>query len=103
MSYARLSVDSDVYVYRSEQGYVCAMCYVFDDIPDLLAHLRDHLRSGDKVPEYAFVRLEDEWAAQLLGPETAGAILEAAEDWAKESGKPIEEARREMRDAATKQ
>lgn len=65
MSLARLSADSDVYVYECvERGggfYVCHFC-TFHGSREVLVHsrralrrhLRMHVEAGDKVPKEAF-------------------------------------------------
>ena len=58
MSYARLSEDSDVYIYPDVAGYLsCCFCSLtpvdFDttDVPALCKHLDAHRAAGHQVPE----------------------------------------------------
>lgn len=55
MSYARFSKFSDVYVFPHINGYVtCCGCSLggdaFYSAADLVAHLREHVDVGHKVP-----------------------------------------------------
>jgi hypothetical protein len=60
MSYCRNNgKDSDVYVIGTRDGLEC-FCedhLVLISRAGMIAHLRDHQRQGDKVPERAFERL----------------------------------------------
>ncbi len=74
MAFARFGAHSDVYVYASVSGgYTCCGCSLFDpkdpdskfsksfNTPeDMIEHLEEHIRAGDRVPEYALTRLMDE-------------------------------------------
>ena len=79
MSYVRMGPDSDVYVFRSTDGYECqgdskhhptiathdsdfviADAFVTKDLPLLIAHLLGHRIEGQKVPSRAFQRLLEE-------------------------------------------
>lgn len=58
MSYARLSKESDVYVFASEHGVLhCHWCALGGDdatcysVRKMLMHLRSHRRAGHKVPQ----------------------------------------------------
>ena len=83
MSYCRWGADSDVYVYGSEREvkgttervWVCMECTLYADNPavgegdvyapylrGLRAHLEEHRLRGDKVPDYAFERIDKEMA-----------------------------------------
>lgn len=66
MSIARLSENSDVYVYRpDERTYICHFC-TFNASREVFLrgrvsarrHMRKHLTAGDRVPEKAFGYLE---------------------------------------------
>ena len=68
MSYCRINVDSDVYMFHHVAGYIsccfCSMKSQFDQSDpefinrtDAAQHLRAHRVMGDKVPEYAFKKL----------------------------------------------
>jgi hypothetical protein len=74
MSYARMSDDSDVYVYEHYAGFIeCCGCRLtvaeeYEDFGfarlstarEALAHLEWHVREGDKVPQRAFDRIREE-------------------------------------------
>lgn len=64
MSYCRADgIDSDVYVIRDIRGgwaCFCAGLVKRDSRRKMLAHLRAHIRKGDRVPEYAIARFERE-------------------------------------------
>ena len=82
MSYCRVGWDSDVYVIatrnpNTEQNVLQCFCgprgedgnYIqpfpaFTTRSGMIAHLRWHLREGDRVPERTFERLEREIAEQ---------------------------------------
>jgi hypothetical protein len=59
MSYARLSDESDVYVYSTGAFFACHFCgpdsrsHFFETSADMLAHLREHMERGDRVPQRA--------------------------------------------------
>jgi len=58
MSYCRISDGSDVYVIGSNVGLECIGCnFVCDTPAEMLAHLFEHRRSGDCVPQSAITRL----------------------------------------------
>ena len=62
MSYCRFA-DGDAYVYRSGPGsIVCCGCSLGDDFvaknpSEMLKHLREHIKAGDKIPQDAIDRL----------------------------------------------
>ena len=60
MSFVRWGEDSSVYVYESFSGFECCMCATLPNQKEMVAHLKDHLERGDKVPSYAIERLESE-------------------------------------------
>jgi hypothetical protein len=68
LSYARVSPESDVYVYRSEEGLICFGCGLAEDSAEfrtdsrtqMLNHLRRHVELGDLVPPKAFATLSEE-------------------------------------------
>lgn len=74
MSYARMSGDSDVYVYEHSSGFIeCCGCRLtaaeeYEDFGfarlstarEALAHLEWHVREGDRVPQRAFDRIRKE-------------------------------------------
>lgn len=57
MSFARFSAESNVYVYSDVGGYVCCCgCLLgskwdFHSPAEVVAHLREHVAAGHKVPE----------------------------------------------------
>jgi len=67
MSYARFTVDSDVYVFLSAAGVLeCCSCCLAQDgewetvatsTEQMLEHLHAHLAAGDLVPDYTFTGL----------------------------------------------
>jgi hypothetical protein len=66
VSYARFGKDSDVYVFLSVEGPLeCCACALepesecFDSTDAMLAHLREHVDAGHKVPDRTFARLEE--------------------------------------------
>ena len=63
MSYCRVGEDSDVYVI-SDVSHGVPTCYSCGIIPlypkDMVLHLIQHIRDGDKVPDRAFQRLLNE-------------------------------------------
>lgn len=71
MSYARMSSDSDVYVYRTgdDDHICCHWCSLTDHgrwdgkRAEAVAHLEAHAAAGHKVPEHALERLREEIAA----------------------------------------
>ena len=69
MSYARFSRDSDVYVFAHvEGGYECCACGLAgtwgsircQTIKEMLDHLEEHKKAGDKVPDHCIERLKSE-------------------------------------------
>lgn len=69
MSYARFgSQDSDVYVFLCVSGHLeCCGCSLSDtwayrSTDAMIAHLREHQRRGDVVPEHTFDGLEEDRA-----------------------------------------
>jgi len=61
VSYCRWSEESSVYVYGSEHdGYVCVSCWSGPTLTELKVHLLEHRNHDDKVPEYAFERIDRE-------------------------------------------
>lgn len=62
MSYCRFA-DGDAYVYRSgREGIFCCGCrlgkdFVAKNSSEMLAHLREHIKAGDKIPQHAIDRL----------------------------------------------
>lgn len=77
MSYCRWGPDSDVYVYvtervvkeETEHYWVCCMCKLHQEgniyapnLASLRQHLEHHREQGDKVPDYAFERIDREIA-----------------------------------------
>lgn len=67
MSYCRFS-EGDVYMYSHIYGYIdCCGCSLagktttkFNSRMDAINHLQLHIMNGDKVPERAIKRLEEE-------------------------------------------
>jgi hypothetical protein len=63
MSYCRFAWDgSNVYVVLTDAGYTC-YCKehpVYDTPEEMIAHLGEHRRGGDFVPEYAIRSLWDD-------------------------------------------
>ena len=57
MSYCRFSEDCDVYVYETADEVICAGCRSFWEWDDVIEHLRQHEREGDKVPAEVYLRL----------------------------------------------
>jgi hypothetical protein len=74
MSYARMSDDSDVYIFEHAEGFIqCCGCSIIepDDYEivgfanlntarEALAHLDAHVALGHKVPQKAFERIREE-------------------------------------------
>jgi hypothetical protein len=68
VAYARWGSDSDVYLWPGGLGYECSLCYLqphrrvwSGETPEeALAHLKEHLAAGHKVPVYAVRELEEE-------------------------------------------
>lgn len=64
MSYCRMGNDSDVYLIATFGGkwncFCRVPCVVTDSVEDTLAHLLNHKARGDKVPDYAIRRLQNE-------------------------------------------
>ena len=73
MSYCRLGEDSDIYVIQSGDTWCCCGCMrgdelagtEFDTLAELKLHLEEHVRLGDKVPEYAMARVRREMDSGL--------------------------------------
>ena len=76
MSYCRMSGDSDVYViasimrapetaghYRTVWICYCGNGYEADTRKQMVEHLLNHRAKGDRVPESALTRLQEEIAA----------------------------------------
>jgi len=65
MAYARWSGKSDVYFLETFDGtFRCMGCT--DGIINrrqAIAHLQAHMAAGDRVPQYAIDRLQEEWDA----------------------------------------
>lgn len=63
MSYCRMSDDSDVYIIGYGDGVECCGCTMdpkrsfYGSNSEMIAHLREHKRTGDKVPKHAIERL----------------------------------------------
>lgn len=64
MSYCRFAWGgSEVYVYESDNGLVCCGCrlaepwFVTDEPEEMIAHLAEHRRAGQFVPEKAILAL----------------------------------------------
>ena len=66
MAYARFGRDSDIYLFKSVEGWTCCLCSlrtpaVDDDVLKTLeeveAHLNAHAGAGDLVPQGAFDRV----------------------------------------------
>ncbi len=67
MSYARWTEDSNVYAFMIEGGWECHCCGInrgetlqFKTLLGLRLHLVDHRERGQKVPQYAFDRIDYE-------------------------------------------
>ncbi len=68
MAYARLSRNSDVYVYEDGCGYLCCMRCRFSETREtrtksrreMIEHLELHRCAGEKVPEDALEELRVE-------------------------------------------
>ena len=68
MSYARVSADSDVYVFDAfNGGLTCQNCLLTNrsgdfiygyDFKKMVAHLKAHRKAGHRVPKYTFQQLE---------------------------------------------
>lgn len=65
MSYCRIGADSDVYLIKSGEAWLCMSCsltkhQVTETLPSrraALLHLAWHERAGHKVPSHPFTRL----------------------------------------------
>ena len=68
MAYARFSRKSDVYVYASKNGWICASCDTFSDLSGLKKHLLKHRKRGDRVPQDAL----DAINAEMKGDTSRG-------------------------------
>lgn len=86
MSYCRFG-ESEVYAYRSHNGYECCACSLEDPpriitvaSPEaLVIHLHRHVAKGDDVPRSAFEKLEQELGGEeLVGQSRAESATEAA-------------------------
>ena len=71
MAYARYSRDSDVYVYEDVGGGFTCHCAPKGEPAfncarpeEMVAHLREHRRRGDRVPEEAIAELLAEAEAE---------------------------------------
>lgn len=65
-------VNSDAYVYDNTERYVCAGCKMtpkvdgfysnqeFQTLEELQKHLKHHINSGWKIPDYTMKRVRDE-------------------------------------------
>lgn len=65
MSYCRWGEDSDVYVIGEGDCLCCCACGIgisvrFKTRTQMIEHLEQHRKDGDKVPQYAIERLFDE-------------------------------------------
>jgi hypothetical protein len=67
VSYCRFGHGSDVYVYRTGDGWECCACSmggdhfpVFATRQGMRTHLIAHRAAGDKVPDCAIARLDQE-------------------------------------------
>lgn len=61
MSYVRMGPDSDVYVYADMGGlFICCGCGDFKTRTEMIDHLREHVKKGDRVPLHPFKRLLQE-------------------------------------------
>lgn len=69
MSYCRNNgIDSDVYVIGNAAGYECCCSprgipykyHHYESSIEMIRHLREHRKRGDKVPERAITRLWNE-------------------------------------------
>lgn len=80
MSYCRRDVDSDVYVFEDSAAptrsrpITCFACSITEtetgnyySAEEMLVHLRDHVKAGDRVPERAFQRLREEARLDVQG------------------------------------
>jgi hypothetical protein len=67
MAYCRF-LDADAYFYLDVNGYyTCCACTMAEDqrfytTDSAIAHLRAHEAAGDRIPDYAFSRLEGDRA-----------------------------------------
>ena len=67
MAFARFGRDSDVYVYEdSRGGFTCERCPVVGQqfgcptAAQMVAHLLEHRKTGDRVPEEAIDELKND-------------------------------------------
>ena len=64
MSYGRMGDDSDVYVYGTGEHLVCVCTcgnqFRTGSYSEMIWHLKEHQKQGDKVPIRAFMRLKNE-------------------------------------------
>ena len=67
MSYARFAGESDVYIFLDVGGYLnCCGCLLSDgsahyrSTDAMIAHLHEHRKQGQRVPESAFEDLEND-------------------------------------------
>lgn len=68
MSYCRRSEQSDIYLYGDVGGYVCCCVCILDvydgasaklyTYSDAIAHVKEHIRVGHKVPDEVLEQLE---------------------------------------------
>jgi hypothetical protein len=67
MAYCRFGPDSDVYFYKTLDGWECCRCslnsgeFVYlANFDAAYAHIQDHVKAGHKVPDKALSRLRKE-------------------------------------------
>lgn len=75
MSYCRFGADSDIYLIAHVNGgwvCYCDKMVSLDSPEDVEAHLLNHRRRGDKVPEYALARIRSEMAPNIHYSERNG-------------------------------
>ena len=66
MSYCRFGTDSDVYVFKSGDIWICSGCKLTSDdsyfktLKELREHLQIHEKAGHKVPPDVYERIEFE-------------------------------------------
>jgi hypothetical protein len=64
MSYCRMGNDSDVYLIGTYGGWQCCGCKLISKLlksrEEVLEHLNEHKKMGDKVPIRAIKRLKSE-------------------------------------------
>lgn len=68
-TYCGVGRDSDVYVYRTNLNFVCCACdmhqekngnlhFKCKEEEEMVRHLKEHIKNGDKVPQFVINRLE---------------------------------------------